>query len=1171
MRAEQDLIRAVVILVCCVWSVSSAQISFLPPGSERPMQWAVPENWDLGRTPQPEDDVVIPAHPAVTYSVLLGHYSGTDLIQLRTLTVGGGAGAGYNTTVYLDVNGQLAVSNGITVALSGNLNLRATNANNNVTMSYMAVTTLLYVSEGATLAAGEGAILVSDRLEVHGRFALRRDTTQLVELLTYRKQLPRSTFTALAVTQLEGDYVQSSTGEFAPWIASITTFDVDLYLELPGESAQFQVLGHVNANGTLAPVGIDDIESNLVSVSRPFENERMAQVITWLSRAGVPFQRILPPTGEGPCTPFNCETLPCSSCADSAPCLLSTQCLSNMCDVTSGQCVDPCHDGLHNFEETDVDCGGDLCVPCSAKQACSQKTDCWNSVPGQPTPNFLDCVDGLCVGCGDGLLNFNETGVDCGAECGGSLCLAGEPCHTDADCLNGDCLSNTNLCASCTDGVQNFGETSVDCGGLNCPPCVLGQGCISHSDCNQSITYAHVVGGEGTLFVPLHCDLNGTFLCTLIDEDCYVDGSLADTPCGQNCIPCQDGEPCSEDADCLRYRETVYCRFECGSAPDISGNSPPAFLASCSTVNNGGLSILFTSSVCEPACPFGWGGNQCDVPLCNPIAADYYGGSDVNLIDNCNGNGECSASEDPPVCLCAEGWRGADCLTLDCPGSPDCSGKGACVLGSVSGVAECQCDSDWDGADCSVPVCAEDCNGRGSCSGESGTPQCVCTVPGWEGPTCSSLACPQAGGQVCNGHGRCARHTDGVRGGQCTCESGWSGSACEQFSCPGSPQCNAPHGVCILRGGVPECDCALGYSGSACTTTTSSSPDPPAELCPVNQVSGFRCSTLPCDEAAGLCECAPFFSGDACEVAVCGADFLRSEAAIFRLMLALDYDLFDEAVWRAQAAALMGVSETRVCVLSKWRGSVGLEVAVAPSMSGSNDAQQAVDQVFGALSNDSNDPALRNVTSAQRVVIGPSNDPCLHDCSLHGSCVSGGECECDLGWTGEDCSVLDCPGTPNCFERGVCDGEVFPPACVCYEGFSGEDCGEGVCPYNCSYPQGECDAMAELPVCVCEPGFDGEYCQEDLSAGSGSWTTLDWASMSLLIGALVLVVVVVLFYFTCRPLRRVIMGKEGARVDNLRNTRKLVTSRDGTCEQSMLTEHEDSHSPEHSLVSLAER
>ncbi|PBQ34422.1 hypothetical protein CNR22_22460 [Sphingobacteriaceae bacterium] len=47
--------------------------------------------------------------------------------------------------------------------------------------------------------------------------------------------------------------------------------------------------------------------------------------------------------------------------------------------------------------------------------------------------------------CSDGILNQNETSVDCGGKC--------------------------SKCATCSDGIQNQGESAVDCGGPcgNCP------------------------------------------------------------------------------------------------------------------------------------------------------------------------------------------------------------------------------------------------------------------------------------------------------------------------------------------------------------------------------------------------------------------------------------------------------------------------------------------------------------------------------------------------------------------------------------------------------------------------------------------------------------------------------------------------------------------------------
>ncbi|NXV87030.1 TENA protein, partial [Calonectris borealis] len=83
-----------------------------------------------------------------------------------------------------------------------------------------------------------------------------------------------------------------------------------------------------------------------------------------------------------------------------------------------------------------------------------------------------------------------------------------------------------------------------------------------------------------------------------------------------------------------------------------------------------------------------------------------------------------------------------------------------------------------------------------------------------------------------------------------------------------------------------------------------------------------------------------------------------------------------------------------------------------------------------------------------------------------GRCVEG-HCQCDNGFTGEDCSELSCPN--DCHRRGRCiDGR-----CVCHEGFMGEDCRERSCPNDCNNA-GRCiDGR-----CVCEDGYMGNDCSD---------------------------------------------------------------------------------------------
>jgi len=84
-------------------------------------------------------------------------------------------------------------------------------------------------------------------------------------------------------------------------------------------------------------------------------------------------------------------------------------------DVTQddGSCFS-CSDGIMNGNETEVDCGGSDCMPCST--------------------------------CDDGILNGNETEIDCGGP---------------------DC----DACPTCTDGIMNGDEDDVDCGGSFCAAC----------------------------------------------------------------------------------------------------------------------------------------------------------------------------------------------------------------------------------------------------------------------------------------------------------------------------------------------------------------------------------------------------------------------------------------------------------------------------------------------------------------------------------------------------------------------------------------------------------------------------------------------------------------------------------------------------------------------------
>ena len=186
--------------------------------------------------------------------------------------------------------------------------------------------------------------------------------------------------------------------------------------------------------------------------------------------------------------------------------------------VDDGSC-ETCTDGILNGDETGVDCGGVLCDPCS------------NPVPGCTDPNAHNydpnatVDDGSCETCTDGILNGDETDVDCG----GVLCPSCPvPGCTDPNAHNYDpnATVDDGSCETCTDGILNGDETDVDCGGVLCPSCPV-PGCTDQN--------AHNYDPNATV------DDGSCETCT----DGILNGDETDVDCGGVlCAPCNTG--CSD-------------------------------------------------------------------------------------------------------------------------------------------------------------------------------------------------------------------------------------------------------------------------------------------------------------------------------------------------------------------------------------------------------------------------------------------------------------------------------------------------------------------------------------------------------------------------------------------------------------------------------------------------
>ncbi len=118
-----------------------------------------------------------------------------------------------------------------------------------------------------------------------------------------------------------------------------------------------------------------------------------------------------------------------------------------------------CDDGMMNGNETGVDCGGS-CDPCPT---------CDDGIKNQGEAG-VDCGGpcGPCPSCDDNILNQDESDIDCGGSC--EPCLTGAFCNMVTDCISLKCRDSLCVDATCDDGIANQDEERVDCGGP-CDPC----------------------------------------------------------------------------------------------------------------------------------------------------------------------------------------------------------------------------------------------------------------------------------------------------------------------------------------------------------------------------------------------------------------------------------------------------------------------------------------------------------------------------------------------------------------------------------------------------------------------------------------------------------------------------------------------------------------------------
>ncbi|MBN2013894.1 MAG: hypothetical protein JW778_01820 [Candidatus Altiarchaeota archaeon] len=165
-----------------------------------------------------------------------------------------------------------------------------------------------------------------------------------------------------------------------------------------------------------------------------------------------------------------------------------------------------CVDGLLDGDESDLDCGGS-CVPCSLDQDCV---------------SHLDCLSGFCLRracseptCFDGVMNQGEQMMDCGGPC--------LPCH-------------------CFNLVTDLDESDIDCGG-SCTPCSLDQKCVSHLDCLSGFCFSGLCRTstcDDKIWGPSELEIDCGGPCPPCPScfDGVMNQDEIDVDCGGSCVSC---------------------------------------------------------------------------------------------------------------------------------------------------------------------------------------------------------------------------------------------------------------------------------------------------------------------------------------------------------------------------------------------------------------------------------------------------------------------------------------------------------------------------------------------------------------------------------------------------------------------------------------------------------
>ncbi|XP_062504844.1 uncharacterized protein LOC134181591 [Corticium candelabrum] len=767
--------------------------------------------------------------------------------------------------------------------------------------------------------------------------------------------------------------------------------------------------------------------------------------------------------------------------------------------------------------KTDCSCS---CYPGWSGVGCA--TACGQGRFGVDCSQACDCKHGSCNRFnGKCTCQNGWKGSDCGTQC--TQGTFGKDCASTCKCVSANTQTCDPMNGKCT---CNKGWAGLFCE-TQCPAGTFGQDCLGNCSC---LNGGACHNAHGT------CDCPPGYYGPTCASTCSVNKFGYD--CKLTCV-CANGASCDPvDGSCTCadgwFGPTCNVTCPTGSwGPGCNNLCMNCSQGSCDSVTGQCTCFPgFTGPGCTQPCPAGmWGpgchqtcncvNGRCDVTDGTCICNGGYKGSDcsvscktgtygVGCLSACPRKCQNSLSGCDPVdghCICTAGWSGPWC-NASCPDGtygPGCSQKcssclhpskslkchpvtGACVCshGYQGDLCDAPCDDGWWGLNC-TEQCA--CPAlRSSCDIVDGTCSCL---PGYLGDSCDQT-CPNGfwgdgctkrcvGCDASNPHGFC-----NPENGVCHCLAGWSGTDCTTPCLTGKwgidcqEDCLCEFGTCNKVDG--SCLCSIGFTGDYCDATC------------VNNTYGAYCS-LPCscqngatcNRYTGRCDCQPGYTGYDCDK--------ECEDSTFGHLCARKCDCDNQAPCN---------KTTGECICPS--GLVGARCEEpCPSTNWGPDCKFACGICVNGKCNSGNgacdcDPGWQGANCSVACVnsfgVGcstpcptcPNNYPCdgesgtclcggVRDYCVKGTCSSEGECGCDPGYRGDNCSIPcptgrwgdNCDGICNCGSE-TCN--IATGQCGCDKGQCGSRC-EQTC---------DCPLGCHQDTCVCLTPQE----QEDSSSSDSS-------------------------------------------------------------------------------------